>query len=94
MHCNAACLQEDAARAYDIAALACKGEGADINYPLSDYREQLQEVAGLTKVGLLIALSLDCTGYKPTSSSFVSSRPAKQAEAVTRPSFLLPREGF
>jgi hypothetical protein len=42
--------QEDAAHAYDLAALACKGLDAQINFSPDDYAQQLQEIAGYTRV--------------------------------------------
>uniref|UniRef100_A0A1D1ZV60 AP2/ERF domain-containing protein n=1 Tax=Auxenochlorella protothecoides TaxID=3075 RepID=A0A1D1ZV60_AUXPR len=41
--------QEEAAAAYDLAALACKGLGAMTNHPPEEYTEQLAEIAGLTR---------------------------------------------
>lgn len=41
--------QEDAAAAYDLAALACKGPGAVTNHAPEIYDEQLKEIAGLTR---------------------------------------------
>ena len=44
--------QEEAARSYDLAALACKGPGAAINFTEGEYTEQLKEIEGLSRVGL------------------------------------------
>ncbi len=46
-----ATVQEDAAHAYDLAALACKGMDAQINFSPVDYREQLAEIEGYSRVG-------------------------------------------
>lgn len=42
----------DAARAYDIAALSCKGPHVQTNYPEESYAQELQETAGCSTVCL------------------------------------------
>ncbi len=44
--------EEDAARAYDIAALACKGPMVATNFDSSEYTEELDAVRGCSKVCL------------------------------------------
>lgn len=41
----------DAARAYDIAALSCKGPHVVTNYAEEAYAQELQETAGCSTVG-------------------------------------------
>lgn len=41
--------QADAAKAYDLAALACKGPSAIVNFAASEYETQLKEVAHFSR---------------------------------------------
>lgn len=49
----------DAARAYDIAALSCKGPHVVTNYPEEAYAQELQETAGCSTVSCPIHLLLN-----------------------------------
>ena len=43
--------EDDAARAYDLAAIGCKGPNVEINFPVVDYAEALRtDLAGLSQV--------------------------------------------
>ena len=44
--------ERDAARAYDIAALSCKGPQVLTNYSQDCYTEQLQDTAGCSTVSV------------------------------------------
>ena len=44
--------EDDAARAYDLAAVGCKGPSVEINFPAADYAEALRtDRAGLSQAG-------------------------------------------
>ena len=43
--------EDEAARAYDLAAIGCKGPSAEINFRVSDYADTLAtDLAGLSQV--------------------------------------------
>ncbi len=42
--------EDDAARAYDLAALACKGLSVPTNFPVEGYTESLTEIGGSSRV--------------------------------------------
>ena len=42
--------EEDAARAYDLAALACKGPSVPTNFAASQYEDNLSEIRGSSRV--------------------------------------------
>ena len=42
--------EDDAARAYDLAALACKGPAVPTNFPAEGYSDSLAEIGGSSRV--------------------------------------------
>ena len=51
--------EEEAARAYDLAALGCKGANAEINFRRTDYTVTLTtDLARLSRVPLILSHSL------------------------------------
>ena len=42
--------EDDAARAYDLAALACKGPTVPTNFPAEGYSDSLAEIGGSSRV--------------------------------------------
>jgi AP2-like factor (euAP2 lineage) len=42
--------EEDAANAYDLAALACKGAAVPTNFPACQYEDSLGEIRNCSKV--------------------------------------------
>ena len=50
MYLGGSAIEDDAARAFDLAAIGCKGTLAETNFPAADYAEALStDVAGLSR---------------------------------------------
>nr|QRN75490.1 APETALA2 [Equisetum bogotense] len=61
---------QTAARAYDRAAIKFRGLDADINFNLSDYEEDLRQMAAVTKEDFVHILRRQSTGFSRGSSKF------------------------
>ncbi|XP_064937906.1 APETALA2-like protein 2 isoform X1 [Musa acuminata AAA Group] len=59
-----------AARAYDRAAIKFRGLGADINFSLSDYDEDLKQMRNLSKEEFVHILRRQSTGFARGSSKY------------------------
>ncbi|CAL9134827.1 unnamed protein product, partial [Musa textilis] len=59
-----------AARAYDRAAIKFRGLGADINFSLSDYAEDLKQMRSLSKEEFVHILRRQSTGFARGSSKY------------------------
>ncbi|KAJ8640649.1 hypothetical protein MRB53_017343 [Persea americana] len=59
-----------AARAYDRAAIKFRGVGADINFTLDDYEDDLKQMSNLTKEEFVHVLRRQSTGFPRGSSKF------------------------
>ncbi|KAH9298935.1 hypothetical protein KI387_030617, partial [Taxus chinensis] len=59
-----------AARAYDKVAIRFRGAGADINFNLSDYVDDLKQMGNLTKEEFVHILRQQCTAFSRASSKY------------------------
>ncbi|KAI4382754.1 hypothetical protein MLD38_008674 [Melastoma candidum] len=59
-----------AARAYDRAAIKFRGVEADINFSVSDYEEDMKQMANLTKEEFVHILRRQSTGFSREASKF------------------------
>eukprot|EP00887_Chlorella_sp_A99_P005219 scaffold1.g5219.t1 len=65
---------EDAARAYDVAALACKGMDAQINFRAGDYAQPLADIKALARSGGEPAVDEVVAYVRRRSSAFSRGR--------------------
>ncbi|KAF2568653.1 hypothetical protein F2Q68_00023784 [Brassica cretica] len=80
--------EEAAARAYDLAALKYWGPGTLINFPVTDYNRDLEEMQNLSREEYLASLRRKSSGFsrgiaKYQSSSSKASEDAKIEDAGT-----------
>ena len=72
--------EDDAAKAYDLAVIGCRGPSAELNFPEADYSQILStDLAGLSQVG---ALAMSCVARVmryPTTLLPLTGQPAIQA---------------
>nr|KAJ0213223.1 hypothetical protein LSAT_V11C400170810 [Lactuca sativa] len=59
-----------AARAYDRAAIKFRGVNADINFNISDYEDDLNQIKNLTKEEFVHILRRQSTGFSRGSSKY------------------------
>ncbi|CAK9155118.1 unnamed protein product [Ilex paraguariensis] len=61
---------QDAARAFDRAAIKFRGVEADINFNISDYEQDMKQMGDLTKEEFVLILRRRSTGFSRGSSKY------------------------
>ncbi|KAI5069364.1 hypothetical protein GOP47_0015665 [Adiantum capillus-veneris] len=62
--------EEKAARAYDLAALKYWGPSTTINFPLEDYKKEMQEMRNMSKQELVASLRRKSSGFSRGASMY------------------------
>eukprot|EP01024_Parvocaulis_polyphysoides_P060495 TRINITY_DN6606_c0_g3_i4.p1 TRINITY_DN6606_c0_g3~~TRINITY_DN6606_c0_g3_i4.p1 ORF type:complete len:381 (+),score=74.42 TRINITY_DN6606_c0_g3_i4:190-1332(+) len=62
--------EEQAALAYDLAAIKCRGQDATTNYDVQNYQYELNNLESITKDDLILSLRRQSKGYHKNSSQF------------------------
>ncbi|KAI5084291.1 hypothetical protein GOP47_0000460 [Adiantum capillus-veneris] len=62
--------EEKAARAYDLAALKYWGPTTTINFPLSDYEKELEEMKNMTRQEFVASLRRNSSGFSRGASKY------------------------
>lgn len=62
--------EEQAALAYDIAAIKCRGREAITNFEVSNYEQELEHLDEVTKEELILSLRKQSKGYNKSTSHY------------------------
>ncbi|XP_030544212.1 ethylene-responsive transcription factor RAP2-7-like isoform X2 [Rhodamnia argentea] len=83
-----------AARAYDRAAIKFRGVDADINFNISDYDEDMKQMANLTKEEFVQILRRQSTGFSRGSSKYRGMTLHKSGRLEARMEQLLGKKAY
>lgn len=62
--------EEQAALAYDVAAIKCRGRNANTNFDVNNYEVEIQNADRVSKEELIVSLRRQSKGYSRGTSKF------------------------